>query len=195
MYPHLHILWLRIMTTTIAIIGHNGNVGKKVLPHLIKAHEAGQIKLVVLHRPSSAIDSILSTVEKRIMNGTDSKSLKDVVKGVNILLYVMLSSPNPCPTDYQICYWPRGFQPSGELARRPCWLPRYRHLYSRFLRSGMDRRDPPETNRPSLPRALRSTFRQGKEAWYWLHSGPSWIVPRVHLHGWVSRFHIARSLD
>jgi len=74
------------MTTTIAIVGHNGNVGKKVLPHLIKAHQAGQIKLVVLHRPSSAIDSIPTTVEKRVMEGTDAKSLKEVVKGVNVLL-------------------------------------------------------------------------------------------------------------
>jgi uncharacterized protein YbjT (DUF2867 family) len=94
------------MTTTIAIIGHNGNVGKKVLPHLLKAHQAGQIKLVVLHRPSSAIDNIPPTVEKRVMTGTDSESLKDVVKGVNVLLYVMLSSPNPCPTDSQIHYRP-----------------------------------------------------------------------------------------
>jgi len=83
------------MTITIAIIGHNGNVGKKVLPHLIKAHEAGQVKLVVLHRTSSAIDNIPSTVEKRVMTGIDSISLKEVVKGVNILLYVMLSSPKP----------------------------------------------------------------------------------------------------
>jgi uncharacterized protein YbjT (DUF2867 family) len=74
------------MTTTIAIIGHNGNVGQKVLPHLIKAHQAGQIKLVVLHRPSSAIDSVPSTVEKRVMTGTDHKSLKEVVKGVTVLL-------------------------------------------------------------------------------------------------------------
>jgi uncharacterized protein YbjT (DUF2867 family) len=77
------------MTTTIAIIGHNGNVGKKVLPHLVAAHQAGQIKLVVLHRPSSAIDRIPSTVEKRLMNGTDPESLKEVVTGVNVLLYVV----------------------------------------------------------------------------------------------------------
>jgi uncharacterized protein YbjT (DUF2867 family) len=80
------------MATTIAIIGHNGNVGKKVLPHLIKAHEAGQIKLVVLHRPSSATDSIPSNVEKRVMHGTNPESLKEVVKGVNVLLYVVLHS-------------------------------------------------------------------------------------------------------
>jgi uncharacterized protein YbjT (DUF2867 family) len=83
------------MTTTIAIIGHNGNVGRKVLPHLLKAHQAGQIKLVVLHRPSSAIDSIPSSVEKRVIDVTDPKSLKEVVKGINVLLYVVLSSPNP----------------------------------------------------------------------------------------------------
>jgi uncharacterized protein YbjT (DUF2867 family) len=83
------------MTTTIAIIGHNGNVGRKVLPHLIKAHQAGQIKLVVLHRPSSAIDSIPSSVEKRLMDVSDPKSLKELVKGINVLLYVVLSSPNP----------------------------------------------------------------------------------------------------
>jgi hypothetical protein len=75
-----------IMSTTIAIIGHNGNVGKKVLPHLIKAHQAGQIKLVVLHRPSSAIDSVPSYVEKRVIAGTDPDSLKEVVKGVHVLL-------------------------------------------------------------------------------------------------------------
>jgi nucleoside-diphosphate-sugar epimerase len=74
------------MSTTIAIIGHNGNVGKKVLPHLIKAHQAGQIKLVVLHRPSSAIDSVPSYVEKRVIAGTDPDSLKEVVKGVHVLL-------------------------------------------------------------------------------------------------------------
>jgi uncharacterized protein YbjT (DUF2867 family) len=83
------------MVTTIAIIGHNGNVGKKVLPHLLKAHQAGQIKLVVLHRPSSAIDSIPSSVEKRLMDVSDPKSLKELVKGINVLLYVVLSSPNP----------------------------------------------------------------------------------------------------
>jgi uncharacterized protein YbjT (DUF2867 family) len=82
------------MTTTIAIIGHNGNVGRKVLPHLLKAHQAGQIKLVVLHRPSSAIDSIPSSVEKRVMTGTDPESLKEVVKGINVLLYVVLDSPH-----------------------------------------------------------------------------------------------------
>jgi len=74
------------MVTTLAIIGHNGNVGKRVLPHLIKAHQNGQIRLVVLHRPGSAIDSIPANVERREYPNTDVTSLKGVVKGINIML-------------------------------------------------------------------------------------------------------------
>jgi hypothetical protein len=74
------------MVHTLAIIGHNGNVGKRVLPHLIKAHQDGRIKLIVLHRPASAIDSIPSDVERRVYTNTDVMSLKDVVKGINIML-------------------------------------------------------------------------------------------------------------
>lgn len=74
------------MVTTLAIIGHNGNVGKRVLPHLIKAHQNGQIKLVVLHRPASAIDSIPADVERREYLNTDVSSLREVVGGINIIL-------------------------------------------------------------------------------------------------------------
>jgi nucleoside-diphosphate-sugar epimerase len=79
------------MTTTIAIIGHNGNVGKKVLPHLVKAHLAGQIRLVVLHRATSSVESIPSEVERRVLSDTDASLLKEVVKGINVLLLVHFS--------------------------------------------------------------------------------------------------------
>jgi hypothetical protein len=74
------------MVHTLAIIGHNGNVGKRVLPHLIKAHQDGHIKLVVMHRPGSSIESIDSDVERRVYTNTDVMSLKDVIQGINIML-------------------------------------------------------------------------------------------------------------
>ena len=52
------------MPTTIAIVGHNGNVGKQVVPHLVKAHQAGHIKLIVLHRPSSGLNNVPADVER-----------------------------------------------------------------------------------------------------------------------------------
>ena len=93
------------MPTTIAIVGHNGNVGKQVVPHLVKAHQAGHIRLIVLHRPSSGLNNVPADVERRVMNGTDAEALKDVVKGVNVLLYVVSPHSTLPPAYSQIYDW------------------------------------------------------------------------------------------
>lgn len=97
------------MTPTIAIIGHNGNVGKKVVPHLIKAHGAGKIKLIVLHRPSSAIDSIPEEVERRVIKDTDNESLQEVVKGINVMLSVQLGLNWTYPLTLRSTIGPEGY--------------------------------------------------------------------------------------
>lgn len=90
------------MTHTIAIVGHNGNVGRKVVPHLIQAHQAGQIKLIVLHRPSSAVDTIPEDVERRVIKDTDAQFLKGIIKGINVLLSVQLVYGTILPAKVQI---------------------------------------------------------------------------------------------
>lgn len=77
------------MTNTIAIRGHDGNVGKHVLPHLIKAHQEGHIRLVVLHRPTSDVSKIPSGIELRAID-TDTEEgkqkLPEQLAGINVLM-------------------------------------------------------------------------------------------------------------
>jgi len=72
---------------TVGILGHNGLVGAALIPSLVKAHQANQLKLVVLHRATSDVSKIPSGIEKRVIDlaaGVDA--IKSVVKGINILL-------------------------------------------------------------------------------------------------------------
>lgn len=77
------------MVSTIAIRGHSGNVGRHVLSHLIKAHQEGKIKLVVLHRPESTVDGIPDDIELRAID-TDSEqgkqNLREQLKGIQALI-------------------------------------------------------------------------------------------------------------
>ncbi|WVR05125.1 hypothetical protein IAU60_002137 [Kwoniella sp. DSM 27419] len=74
--------------TSVALIGHNGTVGEAVLPELVKAHEAGSIKLVVLHRESSDTSSLPDSVEKRVVQLDDAglEINRAALKGVEVLL-------------------------------------------------------------------------------------------------------------
>lgn len=77
------------MVSTIAIRGHNGNVGRHVLPNLVKAHQEGKIKLVVLHRPESKVDGLPADIELRAIDTDSEQGKKDLpqqLKGINALM-------------------------------------------------------------------------------------------------------------
>jgi len=75
---------------TVALHGHNGNVGSATLSHLIKAHRSGKIKLVMLHRASSDLSTVPSDVEKRVIDleSGDLATNQKAVAGLNIVMYV-----------------------------------------------------------------------------------------------------------
>jgi hypothetical protein len=74
------------MAHTVALIGPNGNVGSAALRHLVLAHKAGKLNLIILHRPGSPPKSLVSDsgVEVREINlEGDAKKVQEAVKGVN----------------------------------------------------------------------------------------------------------------
>jgi nucleoside-diphosphate-sugar epimerase len=77
------------MVNTVAIRGHDGNVGRHVLPHLVKAHQQGLIRLVILHRPSSDTSKLPSNIELRVIDTDTEEGRKQLPKqlaGINALM-------------------------------------------------------------------------------------------------------------
>lgn len=80
------------MVNTVAIYGASGSLGKATLASLLSSHQAGHIKLVILHRPSSDIKSLNlpSDVETRAIdlesdNDDNVTSLK-AIKGLDVIV-------------------------------------------------------------------------------------------------------------
>lgn len=79
--------------TTIGVLGHTGRIGSQVVKHLIKYHQQGKIRLVILHRPSSNISNLPEDVETRVIKLDKDEPEKhfEAVKGLNVVMYVELS--------------------------------------------------------------------------------------------------------
>jgi len=73
---------------TIGLISFTGRIGKHIYNTLLQAHQSGQAKLVILHRASSDISSVPSSVETRIIDLVkgDEEELQVATKGINVLM-------------------------------------------------------------------------------------------------------------
>lgn len=71
---------------TVAQLAPNGGVGSAVLPHLVRAHQDGKIKLVLLHRPGRPPKDVPDGIELRELDISDYSKLDDAVKGVEVFL-------------------------------------------------------------------------------------------------------------
>jgi nucleoside-diphosphate-sugar epimerase len=73
---------------TVGIIGINGNLGSHLFRHIVAAHTAGKLDVVVLHRPSSDVSSVPSGIEKRALDleKADKAEVQRAVKGLNIIM-------------------------------------------------------------------------------------------------------------
>ncbi|CAI6084187.1 unnamed protein product [Clonostachys chloroleuca] len=74
------------MVHTVALLAPNGNVGSATLKHLLPAHKAGKLNLVVLHRPGSPPKDLDlgSGVELREIDLEGSiENIQAAVRGVN----------------------------------------------------------------------------------------------------------------
>jgi hypothetical protein len=77
------------MVHTAALIAPNGNVGSATLHHLLAAHKAGKLKLIVLHRPGGPAKGLHSDsgVEVREIDLEGSlEKLQEAVYGVNVAM-------------------------------------------------------------------------------------------------------------
>jgi hypothetical protein len=75
---------------TVGLLGHTGRIGAQAFKHLLEAHKAGTITLIVLHRPSSDVstDRVPPDVEKRVLDlkrGSEAQ-IKEAVKGLQVLV-------------------------------------------------------------------------------------------------------------
>lgn len=79
------------MVNTIAVLGPNGNVGSRIVPHLLAAHRAGKLNLVLLHRPGSPPKNVPTDAGvdiREIDLSGDFEGIKTSVRGLNGLVYV-----------------------------------------------------------------------------------------------------------
>jgi hypothetical protein len=77
------------MVHTAALIAPNGNVGSATLRHLLLAHKAGKLNLIVLHRPGGPPKELPSDsgVEVREINLDGSlEEVQEAVHGVNVAM-------------------------------------------------------------------------------------------------------------
>lgn len=77
------------MVHTAALIAPNGNVGSATLRHLLLAHKAGKLILIVLHRPGGPPKELPPDlgVEVREINLEGSlKKIQDAVHGVKVAM-------------------------------------------------------------------------------------------------------------
>ena len=75
----------------VALLNHNGQMGREILASLIPFAKSKQIHLVVLHRPESGIDNLkgLEGVKARAYNLDDPVDInKAKLQDVNVVMYV-----------------------------------------------------------------------------------------------------------
>jgi hypothetical protein len=74
--------------TTIGLISHTGRISSHIYNPLVKAQEAGQVRLVVLHRSSSDISNIPKDMETRVLDleKEDAGEMGRAIKGINVLM-------------------------------------------------------------------------------------------------------------
>lgn len=75
-------------TLTVGLLGINGNLGSVLFKHLLSAHQAKRLTLVVLHRPSSDLSSVPQGVETRALDldKGDKEALQKAVKGLQVVM-------------------------------------------------------------------------------------------------------------
>ena len=79
------------MANTVAIFGATGSLGKATLLALVQSHQEKNIRLVVLHRPSSYLTSlnIPSDVKARAIDldsdGNEAEQIK-ALSGIDIIM-------------------------------------------------------------------------------------------------------------
>lgn len=56
------------MVNTVAITPGTGLLGSELVSVLIPLHDAGKIKLIVVHRPSSKTGHVPAQIEKRVLD-------------------------------------------------------------------------------------------------------------------------------
>ena len=71
------------MSRTVALFGHSGATGKVIVPVL--AAESS-IKLKVLHRPSSDVSKLPSSVETVKVDYSDVSAVTEALRGVDIVV-------------------------------------------------------------------------------------------------------------
>lgn len=73
---------------TVGILGINGNLGSHLFRHLVAAHDAGKLEVVVLHRPSSDLSAVPHGIEKRVLDleKANKAEVQSAVKGLNIVM-------------------------------------------------------------------------------------------------------------
>jgi len=76
------------MPITVGLLGHTGRVGSEILKNLIKYNQAGLIKPIVLHRPSSDISKIPSGIETRVLDLANDEPAQHLaaVEGINVVM-------------------------------------------------------------------------------------------------------------
>jgi hypothetical protein len=75
------------MAPVVGLLNHSGLVGKNLLEAFVPLNQAGEIKLVVLHRPDSA-SPIPDGVEKRVLDleKGDANDLAKTVSDIEFLV-------------------------------------------------------------------------------------------------------------
>lgn len=77
------------MTHTTAILAPNGNVGAAILRHLLPEHQAGKIKLTLLHRPAGPPNNLPPGCDVEVreidLEGPPEK-VQYAVRGLNSLV-------------------------------------------------------------------------------------------------------------
>ncbi|WOO83967.1 uncharacterized protein LOC62_05G007484 [Vanrija pseudolonga] len=73
---------------TVAVYGATGNIGAPLIKALYPRHQAGEIKLVVIHRAGSKLDNVPAEIERRVLDyaSATEAQVHDALRDVNILL-------------------------------------------------------------------------------------------------------------
>ena len=76
---------------SVGLLGATGYMGASFCAGLLKAHCAGELKLIVLHQPQSKLSKYPKEVEKReidLENDSISK-ISDTVKDLHVVMQVI----------------------------------------------------------------------------------------------------------
>ncbi|WWD15959.1 hypothetical protein CI109_100383 [Kwoniella shandongensis] len=78
------------MSPTVGLYGFTGTVGSAILPALVKVHQEGKIKLVILHRESTDLSKLPkdAKLETRVVDLSDAGKEKNkaAVKDLNVVV-------------------------------------------------------------------------------------------------------------